>query len=243
MRSAMRERIYLANALRMLDRVSERLSATPGQTIFCENDPACAAYLIVQGMVRLCGSKPGGTRVVTEFRLPNDAIGVLERGRYLRSAEAVTDVVLQRYPKAEVDHLVRASDTEEGNLLVHCVWEDSAETWRFLSTLSGQTANQRIASFLVHLLQRVSSSPGESMRLPADHDIADHIGITQSEVSRVFRELARDRAIALGPSGTCTILNPGMVVAMAAHAVVGKRTSSANSETRRGALSKAGDSP
>src|SRR5688572_1914709 len=95
----------LLNDLRSIEQYSARVRFAKNETIFNEGDDVGHAYKIISGMVRLCKHTQDGRRQIADFLLPETIFGIIDRGEYGFSAEAVTDVVLIAYPRVQIDRL------------------------------------------------------------------------------------------------------------------------------------------
>ena len=195
----------LYDDLRSLDRFSARVRFAKNETIFSEGDHAGHAYKIVSGMVRLCKHTQDGRRQIADFLLPGAIFGIIDRGEYGFSAEAVGDVVLVSYPRTQIDRL---SATKSGVIdhIFAALTEQFMTMQRHLVVLGCQNAKERVASFLLLLADRSRSLPGDRLDLPMGRqDIASHLGLTIETVCRAIAELKRE-GIVVVPSMNQIIL-------------------------------------
>lgn len=178
--------------LRSLDRFSARVHFAKNETIFSEGAPAGHAYKVVSGMVRLCKHTQDGRRQIADFLLPGAIFGIIDRGEYGFSAEAVSDVVLVSYPRGQIDRLC-ATKTGVIDHIFAALTEQFMAMQRHLVVLGCQTAKERVASFLLLLADRSRALPGDRLNLPMGRqDIASHLGLTIETVCRAIAELKRD---------------------------------------------------
>lgn len=185
----------LYNDLRALDRFSARARFAKNETVFSEGDHAGHAYKIVSGMVRLCKHTRDGRRQIADFLLPGAIFGLIDRGEYGFSAEAVTDVLLMCYPRSQIDRL---SATKAGFIdhIFAALTEQFMTMQRHLVVLGCQSAKERVASFLVLLADRSRAEAGDRIDLPMGRqDIASHLGLTIETVCRAITELKREGAV------------------------------------------------
>jgi len=185
----------LYNDLRVLDRFSARARFVKNETVFSEGDHAGHAYKIVSGMVRMCKHTRDGRRQIADFLLPGAIFGIIDRGEYGFSAEAVTDVLLMCYPRSQIDRL---SATKAGVIdhIFAVLTEQFMTMQRHLVVLGCQSAKERVASFLVLLADRSRAEPGDRLDLPMGRqDIASHLGLTIETVCRAITELKREGAV------------------------------------------------
>jgi len=191
--------------LRTLDRFSARVRFAKNETIFSEGDPAGHAYKVISGMVRLCKHTQDGRRQIADFLVPGAIFGIIDRGEYGFSAEAVSDVVLVSYPRTQIDRL---SATKSGVIdhIFAALTEQFMTMQRHLVVLGCQNAKERVASFLLLLADRSRTLPGDRLDLPMGRqDIASHLGLTIETVCRAIAELKRE-GIVVVPSMNQIIL-------------------------------------
>lgn len=182
-----------------------RVSVAPGEKIVSEGESATTAYLVINGVARLCTDAGTGCRVVTDFLLPDDPIGAVERTHYFWSAEAITEVELLQFPKNEAAS--RGSGFRFENALARRGWDLAADTWRFHQRIASQNPKQRLLSFLVRFSSRTNTPAGTPMQLPMSYeDIASHLVLPAEVVARTFDELQRYRFVKFSDPQTCTIL-------------------------------------
>ena len=181
----------LLNDLRAIEQFSARARFAKNETIFNEGDEVAHAYKIVSGVVRLCKHTQDGRRQIADFLLPETIFGIIDRGEYGFSAEAVTDVVLIAYPRAQIDRL-SATTAGVADRIFAVLTEQYMTMQRHLVVLGCHSAKERVASFLLLLTDRSGTEAGERLDLPmARQDIASHLGLTIETVCRAISELKR----------------------------------------------------
>ena len=167
--------------------------------VFFETDPAEHVFEIVKGVLRLYKLMPDGRRAITGFLFPGEILGVSVKDRYLYSAEAVTQVRLQRYPRALLHaNLAKSPGLSREVLAMACDELSAAQDQVLL--LARKSAYERIASFLLSVARRMSADgePVREIELPMTRlDIADYLGLTIETVSRALTKLKADGLIAL----------------------------------------------
>jgi CRP-like cAMP-binding protein len=158
-----------------------------------------------------------GRRQICEFLMAGDLLGFDALDCYDFTAEAVSDVVLRRYPRRTVDALASTNLT-----LARRLRDVASISLRLaharLVLLGRKTASERIASFLLEMAERLPQSRPNVLALPMGRtDIADHLGLTIETVCRLLGHLRRDGTLAID-RGTITIRNPGALQQMASEA-------------------------
>jgi len=141
-----------------------------------------------------------GRRHIDQFLMAGDLLGFDDLGTHDFGAEAVTDVVLRRYPRRAVDKLA------EGNIVLTRRFRDlTVISLRMaharLIQLASTSAPERVAAFLLDMAERLPRSRPTVLDLPMTRsDIADHLGLTIETVCRVLAHLGRESAIAIDPT-------------------------------------------
>jgi CRP-like cAMP-binding protein len=202
------------DVLDILEQFGSTISVQHDREIHGEGDAAEFCYRIVAGCVRLVKLMEDGRRQICEFLMGGDQLGFDALDCYDFTAEAVSDVVLRRYPRRMVDSLAGS------NLMLARRLRDMAAVRLRLAharlvLLGRKTASERIASFLLEMAERLPQPRPNVLDLPMGRaDIADHLGLTIETVCRLLGHLRRDATIAID-LGTITIRNSGALQQMA----------------------------
>ena len=188
------------DALDLLEQFGTTISVQRDREIHGQGDQADCCYRILSGCVRMVKLMEDGRRQIGEFLMAGDLLGFDALGTYDFAAEAVSDVVLRRYPRRMVDALA------ESNV---------ALTRRLRDMTVGQPAHWLMRGWCCWAARpRRSGSPPSCWRwrsgcrnahahvldLPMSRtDIADHLGLTIETVCRVLAHLRREGTIAIEP--------------------------------------------
>ncbi|HUC60504.1 MAG TPA: helix-turn-helix domain-containing protein [Alphaproteobacteria bacterium] len=189
-----------------------------GKTLFAEGDDAENVYELMSGMVKLFKLLPDGRRQITGFLWSGDIMGVAHSELYLYGAEAITDVVLCRYPRARFDDLVDQVPGLGRRVLKVIARELSAAQEQML-LLGRKTAVEKIASFLLDMAERQLEqleTRGCVLVPMGRSDIADYLGLTTETVSRTLTKLKQDHVIALPSPARVTVENRDRLAELAA---------------------------
>jgi len=167
------------------------------ETVFQEGDRAQNIYRIVRGTIRLCRHTPDGRRHIAEFALPGDLFGVFGGAEQAFTAEAVTDVTLIAYPRAQFDRLSERDPRFRANILRHLSTTlMTAQLHTFV--LGCQSAKERLASFILRLADRTGAMETGKLDLTMGRqDIADHLGLTIETICRAVTALKNEKVIAV----------------------------------------------
>jgi CRP/FNR family nitrogen fixation transcriptional regulator len=173
-----------------LQRIATKVRFPRNRTIFNDGDEAAFTYRIVSGTVRLCKHTIQGRRLVTHFLLPGDYFGFLQLGAYSFTAEAVTDVVAACYPQRQVESLAER-DSLVRNKFRALLMNQLMGTQDHMLLLGCLSAEERLASFLLWLSERMGSQDAFVEVPMSRQDIADYLGLTVETVCRALSKLKR----------------------------------------------------
>jgi CRP/FNR family nitrogen fixation transcriptional regulator len=187
--------------------VTDPLAALIGMTItlprdrelYAQGERAEYCYQVISGCLRTVQLMEDGRRQVAAFLLPGDCLGFDDFDSHDFAAQAVTDVVVKRFRRHDVE-----AQADRQLALARRLRELGASALRAahdrLLLLGRKTASERIATFLLEMAARQHQS--HMVTLPMSRvDIADHLGMTVETVCRMITHLRREGTIAVVPSG------------------------------------------
>jgi CRP-like cAMP-binding protein len=183
-----------------------RLAVARNQALFAEGDAARYCYLVRSGAVRICKLLSDGRRHIASFKFAGDFFGLDGPELRQHDAEAVTDVVVIRYPRAVIEQAAEEDPGLARRLRDHAFANLATAHDRMLC-LGRKTALERVTSFLVEMDEQFGEADG-GLEMPMSRgDIADYLGLTVETVSRVLSALRRTGAIALPNAHRIDILD------------------------------------
>jgi CRP-like cAMP-binding protein len=177
-----------------LDRLGTRATFEKNRTIYFEGDDAEHCYKVRSGTVRLCKVTEDGRRQIAAFLTAGDLFGWTDQDVYNYSAEAVTDVTLEKFSRARIEDSVKASPTL-GRRVLTLLSGQLASAHDHLLLLGRMTASERIATFLLDLVRRQRGAASIELAM-SRKDVADYLGLTVETVSRTMSALKRKGIIA-----------------------------------------------
>lgn len=127
-----------------------------GKSLFATGDPANAVFVVRAGCIKTYTVDEDGNERVRGFHLPGDVIGLDSFGaaHYPAGAVAVVPSQVCRVSKGQLQLLM----TDNSSLTQH-LFERASRELRLALSLSGDyTAEQRMAAFLLHMLERMASA-------------------------------------------------------------------------------------
>jgi CRP-like cAMP-binding protein len=182
-----------------------------GHTLFSEGQEADFLYFIDAGMIRISRCAENGRRQVLAFRVPGDIVGLFEDGRYTNSAETVGAAKLYRIPWQRMQQAMRNEPELQLHLFIKLA-DDYCQAEHRIMTLGQQNSCQRLASFLLELMQM----PGlfnerlSILQLPVNRfDLADYLGMVTKSFERSFTTLESRGLIRRVTSRTIQIADIG----------------------------------
>ena len=173
--------------------------------IFGEDQPADHFYRVISGGVRIVKLVSDGRRQITSFCLPGDMFG-FEDSVHRFCAETVSEsniLIRKRNPS-----LARSMDDPR---MVQQLWTQAVvqlqRAQHHVLLLGRKTAQERLADFLLDMVDRGGRQDG-AIELPMSRqDIADYLGLTIETVSRTLTQLARDQIISIPAARRIVVRN------------------------------------
>jgi CRP/FNR family transcriptional regulator, anaerobic regulatory protein len=198
---------------RELERIAAPVCFTRRETIYREGDPLAHVYDLVAGMVATYRVGRDGQRRITALLFAGDVFGLAEVGRYVNTAEAVTEVRAYRLPFRELVAVLEADPKLETNFLTKAC-DELRRAQRHAILLDSHGATRRVALFLD--LMRNQFSGGKTMVIPLPMSrsvIADYVGLSIESVSRTISRFRRAGLIRMPNPRTVEIVDPVRLLA------------------------------
>src|ERR1700688_3968108 len=189
--------------LRELQKLATQVYFRPGRTIFSEGELADSVFGLSQGVVRLYKLLPDGRRQVLVFALAGDFLGMPLAARHGFSANAIGEVALCRFSRAELTKFIQSSPNMM-RLLIDFATRELGMAQDQLLLLGNGSAEEKVAIFLVGWRNRLArlSVFSETVPLPMRRqDIADFLGLKLETVSRTLAKLEQQKVIRVVPKG------------------------------------------
>jgi CRP/FNR family transcriptional regulator len=189
-----------------------------GQAVFHEGDPARRVFMLTLGSLKVYTLLVDGRRQVTGFMYPGDFLGVALEGEYAFTIEALERSELWWFSREAFTRFVDENSSIERELY-HLSAHELAAAQQQMVLLGRKTAAERVASFILELLQRqerIGGEPGAFVDLSMDRlDIADYLGLTKETVSRMLADLRGRGLIRLERQNCVEVLDRERLVEVA----------------------------
>jgi CRP-like cAMP-binding protein len=181
---------------RQLAAIATRLCLRPRMTIYEAGSPARWVFINDSGVVKSFRDLPSGKRRVAAFLFARDIFGLAESGRYLNTAQTVTEVTLYRFPIESLEQTLRADGNLQFQFLLK-ITHELREAQRLAVALTRRDAAGKVAMFLSMLeRQNPGTDPASPIAVPMSRsDVAAYLGLSLEAVSRATSELVRRRII------------------------------------------------
>jgi len=191
-----------------------------GTVLYREGDHANGVFNIVSGVVKSYRTLSDGNERIAAFLFPDDLIGLVEEGRYVNSAKAVTAVTGYKIPVAALETRLRRDPGLEFHVICKLCHE-LREAQRHAFLLGTRHATAKVAMFL-QMLDAYQAARGDStteVYLPMSRsDIGEYIGISLEAVGRSLKALVSRGVIAFRNSRHVKIISRSLLEGMASEA-------------------------
>ena len=189
-------------ALAVFDALIERPRPLKrGETLVYQGDRFANLYAVRTGSLKQVVSQGDVRDQVTHFYLPGELVGLdgIGGGDCAGNVVALESTYVCELLFSRLEALMQDSPTLQHRLF-HSMGEELRDHQRMMCLLSGRTADQRMASFLLGLSERFrlrGYSPTCFYLSMSRGDIGSYLGLAIETVSRVLGRFQRQQLIAL----------------------------------------------
>ena len=196
-----------------LGQKGRKQSVKRGQTLVWEGDDSLVVANVISGVLKSSVSTADGREQIVGIVFPSDFIGRPFGKESPYSVTALSDAEVCVFHRSTFDQFAREHPELQHKLLQRTLIElDDARQWMML--LGKKTAEERIATLLIRISERLSSegctTPAfnlDEFELPMDRQqMADILGLTIETVSRQLTRIKSRGVIAL-PDRRRVIIN------------------------------------
>lgn len=197
--------------LEALNAIGRRRTLEPGQSLIWEGEDSVLVANVIEGVLKLSTGTVDGREQIVGVVYPSDFIGRPFGSTTPHSVTALTPAKVCVFSRSDFDAFASAHPRLEHKLLKRTLAElDRTRQWMLL--LGRKSAEERIASFLLEMSERLAPAdceagsgdsggdPREAVEREFDlpfsrQQIADLLGLTIETVSRQLTRLKADGVI------------------------------------------------
>ncbi len=178
------------------DLVKERLRIEKGQALFQHGKGFDALFALRSGSIKTQMIEACDQHQITGFFLPGEVVGLdgMMQRTHSSTAVAMEDSEVCVIKLADIDEISRRLPILQHQVRL-LMSKEIARSHHIMLALGSMRSEQRLATFLINLSQRLTalgySSIEFSMRMSRE-EIGNYLGLTLETISRVFSRFARD---------------------------------------------------
>ena len=200
-----------AEAIAKINNLFHDGDVSANDRIYFEGDEARHLYLVATGKMKLARNTTSGREVLLDILHSGEYFGSLTifGGRvHTETAIAQTDCCILKISAEDFEHIL-SDHPDVTRKVLEAVSQRLAESQEIVKQLSTYTAEQRIASALIRLAEKLGEARGQGVliQLPfSRQDLAAMTGSTTETVSRVMSRFAGEGWVKSGRKWV-TIMN------------------------------------
>ncbi|KLI62873.1 Crp/Fnr family transcriptional regulator [Aurantiacibacter marinus] len=213
-----------AGEIALLSTIGRQRKLAPGESLVWEGEDSVLVANVISGLLKLSAGTEDGREQIVGVVYPADFIG----RPFGRSTEytvtALTDAEVCVFARSDFDRFAGEHPRLEHKLLERTLTElDRTRRWMLL--LSRKNAQEKVATFLLEMSERLAPAdcegganpqPLKGFDLPfSRQQIGDVLGLTIETVSRQMMALNRSGVIALPNRRAVEIIDRPALLAMA----------------------------
>lgn len=197
-----------SHPLKGLDQLAALTRFHRGQEICAQGKPAAYWYCVISGAARCCVIRLDGRRQIVDLLLPGDLFGFCALDEYNSTIEAIAEgTIIAIYPRSRVEMLAD-SDPQLAREIRQLAFTALSRLQSQLLILGRITALEKVGSFILEMVERLSAGNGNSVALPMSrYDIADYLAVSVETVSRSLTDLKQRGVITLAGARTVRIVD------------------------------------
>lgn len=179
--------------------VKERVRVDKGEPLYRHGDKLDALYGLRLGSMKALLEDENGQHQITGFFLPGEIIGLdgMLEGVHSSTAIAMEDTEVCVVRLQDIDEISRYVPSLQHQIR-RLMSKEIARSHQVLLALGSMRSEQRLASFLINLSQRLAAlgySPTDFIMRMGREEIGNYLGLTIETVSRLFSRFAREGLI------------------------------------------------
>ncbi len=189
-----------AHEIEKLDNlVKDRIRIEKGEALYRTGETLNALFGLRLGSIKTQLEEANGQQQITGFFLPGEIIGLdgMIEGQHTSTAVAMEDSEVCVVRIQDIDEISRHVPSLQHQVR-RLMSKEIGRSHQVLLALGSMRSEQRLASFLINMSQRLSalgySSTDFVMRMGRE-EIGNYLGLTIETVSRLFSRFAREGLI------------------------------------------------
>ncbi|MBZ0331891.1 helix-turn-helix domain-containing protein [Halomonas sp. ANAO-440] len=172
-----------------------------GEVLVHQGDQFGNLYAVRTGSLKQVQFQVGARDQVTHFYLPGELVGLdgIGSGECVGNVVALESTYVCELPFLQLEVLMKDSHTLQHRLF-RCMGEELRDHQRMMCLLSGRTADQRMASFLLGMSERFrlrGYSPSRFFLSMSRGDIGSYLGLAIETVSRALGRFQMQKLISV----------------------------------------------
>ena len=194
-----------AQEIGALNAIGRTRTLAPGESLIWEGDDSVLVANVIDGVLKLSTGTEDGREQIVGMVFQSDFIGRPFGKTTGHGVTALTEAKVCVFNRRDFDSFAREHPALEHKLLQRTLTElDRTRRWMLL--LGRKSASEKVATFLLEMVERVGGSPCDAADTPTEvlldlpvsrQQIADVLGLTIETVSRQFTRLKAEGVLDL----------------------------------------------
>jgi CRP/FNR family transcriptional regulator len=193
-------------------RVARQVAAH--QHLFFEGDTRTHVFVIESGWVKLYRTLIDGQRQVVGFCNGGSILGLEGGEEHVNACETITPVKVRSIPMSRIGEIF-ARDPDLAGQLLRQLGRQLGAAQAQLTTVGAQSADQKLATFLLAFSNYGSDDKGEFDLPMRRTDMGEFLGLRLETVSRKMSDFQRRKWIRMTSMYRCRILNRDVIECLA----------------------------
>jgi len=194
---------------RLDDLIKERIRIPKGERLFSKGQTLDALYGLRLGSLKTQLEDVMGDVQVTGFFLPGEIVGLdgMFDGMHESNAIALEDAEVCVVRLTDIDRVGMYIPTLQQQIR-RLMSKEISRSHQVLVALGSMRSEQRLASFLLNMSQRLSAlgySSTEFVMRMSREEIGNYLGLTIETISRLFSRFAREGLIKVHQRDVCIL--------------------------------------
>ena len=182
--------------------------------LYFEGDARTHIYIVAAGWVKLYRTLVDGQRQVVGFANAGAILGLESDAVHVNACEAISPVSIRAIPINRLSEICAADGMFAEQLLLQIGRQLGAAQTQ-LATVGAQTAEQKLATFLLSICRLSGKSGSDDFDMPMRRgDVAEFLGLRLETVSRKMTEFQRRGWIKMSSLYHCRITNRDVLEAL-----------------------------